>query len=79
MTCFSFGEDSGATLFGILFDVIGTHATLLVFAAVSGMLLAILLIYLRFSDHLYEYEKLPSDDKNGNGTSDSIGEGTNKK
>ena len=66
MTCFFVGEECGATLFGILFHMIGTRATLIVFGAVSAMFLAILLFYLRFSEHVDEYEGLPSDDKDDN-------------
>lgn len=53
MTFYGVGEECGATLFGILFHEIGTQATLIVFATVSGGLLVILLMYLRVSEHVH--------------------------
>ena len=61
MMFYGVGEECGATLFGILFHEIGTRGTLIVSATVSGMLLVILLIYLRVSKHVHKYDKLPPD------------------
>lgn len=68
MACLYVGVDGGSTLFGILFDAIGTRATFLAFATTIAMLLAVLLMYLRFSEHAHEYENLPFDDTDSNDT-----------
>ena len=73
-TFFFLGTQGGATLFGILFYAMGTRATLFAFAAFFGMLFAILLLYLRFSEHVHEYEKLPTDEKYNTDTTASGGD-----
>ena len=72
-TFYFFGEEVGAAIFGIIFHALGTRATLFTFAAFFAMLLAILLLHLRFSEHVREYEKLPPEDvdKDDNCTSAS--------
>ena len=65
---FFLGLDGGASFYGILFHAIGTRSTLIIFASISGLMLAALLIYLRISEYAHQYEKLPSDDEDDDGT-----------
>ena len=72
---FILGVDCGATFFGLLFHAIGVRSTLILYAGMTAIMLAIFLCYLKFSKHVNEYEKLPvdSDDDvdNGNANDDN--------
>lgn len=59
---FVVGNDAGATLWGVLFYHIGTRGALLFFAALTGVLLVSLVIYVRFSKKASEYEKISQED-----------------
>ncbi|CAB4015943.1 Hypothetical predicted protein [Paramuricea clavata] len=59
--CFILGVDCGATFIGLLFHAIGVRSTLLLYAGMTAIMLAIFLCYLKFSKHVNEYEKLPVD------------------
>ena len=56
-----FGCDFGATLLGILFHAIGTRNTLLIYAGMTSLVLLVFLLYIKFSENVNEYERLPSD------------------
>ena len=64
---FYLGSECGASLYGILFQAIGTRYTLLIFGSISGVMLAALLIYLKISENAHEYEKLLSDNEDDDG------------
>ena len=55
---FSFGFDAGSTLFGVLFHVLGTQLTLLIYSISSVVMLTALSLYIRFSKRVHDYEKL---------------------
>lgn len=61
-TLFSVGFDAGASLMGVLFGALGTRMTLLIYSITSGVILVFLLLYIRFSKHVKDYEKLSQDD-----------------
>lgn len=61
-TFFASGYDAGAALMGVLFGTLGTRMTLLVYSIMSGLILAILLLYICFSNHVSDYEKLTQED-----------------
>ena len=69
---FYFGLDIGSVLFGILFQAVGTRITLIIYAVMTAILLAVLLCYLKLSKDVSDYEKLPvdGDDKVENGDAD---------
>ena len=77
---FYLGSDGGASFYGILFQAMGTRSTLLIFGSISGVMLATLLIYLKISENVREYEKLPSDneDDDGAATNDENNHNFNK-
>ena len=58
---FALGTESGSALLGVLFNALGTRTTLLIYSMNSGVILVILLLYLRFSKRADDYEKLPQD------------------
>jgi predicted MFS family arabinose efflux permease len=58
---FALGTESGSALLGVLFNALGTRTTLLIYSMNSGVILVILLLYLRFSKRSDDYEKLPQD------------------
>ena len=60
---FFLGSEGGTSLYGILFQAIGTRSTLLIFGSISGVMLAAFLVYLKISANAPEYEKLPSDNE----------------
>ena len=58
---FALGVHTGSTLLGVLFNALGTQTTLLIYSMNSGVILVILLLYIRFSKREDSYEKLPRD------------------
>ncbi len=58
---FQFGLDYGAAFLGVLFHAIGTRNTLILYAGMTAIMLALLISYIKFSTHVNEYEKLPVD------------------
>ncbi|CAB4024741.1 Hypothetical predicted protein [Paramuricea clavata] len=60
-TVFALGTESGSALLGVLFSALGIRTTLLIYSLNSGVILVILLLYIRFSKRVDDYEKLPQD------------------
>ncbi len=69
---FMVGLDCGAAFLGLLFHAIGTRRTLILYAGMTALVLAILLCHIKFSKHVSEYEKLPVDsDYDGDNSSNA--------
>jgi hypothetical protein len=69
---FQLGLDCGAAFMGLLFQAIGTRRTLILYAGMTGLVLAILICHIKFSKHVSEYEKLPVDsDYDGDNSSNA--------
>ena len=60
-TVYGVGFEAGSTLMGILFHALGTQLTLLVYSISSAMVLVFLLLYIRFSTSVHDYEKVAQD------------------
>ena len=60
-TCYAVGFDGGTSLMGILFNAFGTQTTLLIYSVTSGLILVILFLYIHFSKHVDDYEKVCQD------------------
>ena len=60
-TVYGVGFEAGSTLMGILFHALGTQLTLLVYSISSAMVLVLLLLYIRFSTSVHDYEKVAQD------------------
>jgi hypothetical protein len=60
-TVFALGTEGGSALLGVLFSAVGTQTTLLIYSLNSGIILVILLLYIRFSKRVDGYEQLPQD------------------
>ena len=63
-----FGLDFGATIFGSLFDIIGTKNTLVIFGGITGIMFIIFLLYIKFSKKVDIYEKIPEETVEYNNT-----------
>jgi predicted MFS family arabinose efflux permease len=55
---FALGTETGSALLGVLFSALGTQTTLLIYSLNSGVILVILLLYIRLSKRVDDYEKL---------------------
>ncbi|CAB4024782.1 Hypothetical predicted protein [Paramuricea clavata] len=60
-TVYAVGFETGSTVMGILFHILGTQLTLLIYSISSTVVLLILLLYIRFSTSLHKYEKVAQD------------------
>ena len=58
ITVFAVAYESGSTLMGALFHVLGTQVTLLLYSTSCAALLVILLLYIWFSKYDHGYQKL---------------------
>ena len=52
------GFEVGSTLLGVLFHVLGTRLTLLIYSISSVVMLTVLLLYICFSKRVHDYERL---------------------
>ena len=60
-TVFAVGYEGGATLMGVLFQVLGTQVTLLHYSTSCAAVLVTLLLYTCFSQYDHHYQKLAQD------------------
>ena len=60
-TVYAVGFDAGSTVMGVLFHILGTQLTLLIYSISSAVVLVMLVLYIRFSTSLHIYEKVAQD------------------
>ncbi len=60
-TVYGVGFEAGSTLMGVLFHILGTQLALLLYSLSSVVVLVILLLYIRFSTSVHDYNKVAQD------------------